>query len=109
MAKAKVYDPLDGVTTKSTKDELMERLRKAAAALRRQDRESKSQLQQIEDRIRAKGAVKPETLKQAIVSATEDEWVAAVEFLEEFDDLLPTALQRLVIGGQVLLGRVQGD
>lgn len=101
----KVLDPMEGVTTKTTKEELMERLRNAAAALRRNDRKQKAALQEIEDRIRAKGVRTPEMLKQVIVSATEDEWKESIEFLEEFDDLLPVPLQRLVVGGHVLLGQ----
>lgn len=100
-----IYDPMEGVSTRSTKEDLMERLRKAGAALRRQDRSKKAALQEIEDRIRAKGVRTPESLKQVIVSATEDEWKESIEFLEEFDDLLPVPLQRLVVGGHVLLGQ----
>lgn len=98
------YDPMEGVSSKTTKEELMERLRKAGAALRRVDRAHKARLQEVEDRVRAKGAREPEMLKQVIVSATEDEWKESIEFLEEFDDLLPVPLQRLVVGGHVLLG-----
>lgn len=110
MADA-IYDPLEGVTKTTKKEDLMDRLRKAAAVIRRQDREKKSRLQEIEERIRAKGAVNPDELRQAIVSATEDEWKNAIEFLEEFegtgngDNLLPVSLQRLVVGGRVLLGQ----
>lgn len=85
----------------------MERLRKAAAALRRQDRTTKARLQEIEDRLRAKGAVQTEDLKQVIVSATEAEWNESIEFLEEFEELLPVGLKRLVVGGRVLLGQIE--
>src|SRR5258707_1170151 len=95
----KVYDPMDGVSTKTTKEDMMDRLRKAAAALRRNDRSQKAALQEVEDRIRAKGAPAQEELRQVIVSATADEWKESIEFLEEFDDLLPVPLQRLVVGG----------
>lgn len=100
-----VNDPLEGVTTKTTKEELMSRLKDAGALLRRLDRSGKADLQAIEDRLRAKGTKPHDDLKQVIVSATEQEWKESVEFLEEFADLLPTPLQRLVIGGRVLLGQ----
>lgn len=108
--KEDIYDPLEGVTTKTTKEDLMDRLRKAAAVIRRQDRKKKSRLQEVEERIRAKGSVQPELLIKVICSATEEEWQATVEFLEEFegtasDNLLPVGLQRLVQGGRVLLGQ----
>lgn len=102
------YDPLEGVSTKTTKEELMNRLREAAAKLRIADRTQKAKLQEIEDRLRAKSAgTAPEALRQVIVSATTEEWVTSVEFLEEFGDLLPPPLARLVIGGRVLLGQVE--
>ena len=106
------FDPMDGVTPKTTKEDLMDRLRRAAAELRKSDRRRKASLQEVEDRIRAKAAdgLAPEILCQVIVSATESEWKESIEFLEEFEDpkdgttLLPTPLQRLVVGGHVLLG-----
>lgn len=103
---AALYDPMEGVTTKTTKEELMERLRKAAAALRKTDRSQKAVLQEIEDRLRAKGAINTADLRQVIVSATDQEWNESIEFLEEFEDILPVPLKRLVIGGRVLLGQI---
>jgi hypothetical protein len=100
-------DPLEGVTPKTTKEELMGRLKDAAAAIRKGDRQHKADLQAVEDRIRAKyagTAHEHEVLRQVIISATTEEWKESVEFLEEFTDLLPVPLQRLVMGGRVLLG-----
>lgn len=102
---SKPYDPMEGVTSKSTKEDLMERLRRAAAALRRADRSQKARLQEIEERLRAKGEVTQEHLKFVIVGATEPEWQDSIEFLEEFEEMLPIALQRQVLGGRVLLGQ----
>lgn len=99
----KVWDPLDGVTAKTTKEDLMDRLRKAATALRRDDRTRKASLNEIEARLRAKGSYQGADLKQVICSGTEAEWKESIEFLEEFGDLLPAGLQRLVTGGRVLL------
>lgn len=105
----KTHDLLDGITDRSTKPELMERLRDGAALLRRSDRQRKARVQEIEDRIRAKGTVNTAVLQQVIVSASDEEWKEAIEFLEEFDDLLPISLQRLVLGGRTLLGQIAAE
>lgn len=83
----------------------MKRLRDLATQLRRQDRDRKTSLTEIEDRLRAKGAQRSVELHQVIISSTNDEWKETVEFLEEFEaeDLLPIPLQRLLIGGHTLL------
>lgn len=100
----KVYDPLEGVTAETKKDELMERLRRAAAMLRREDNQNKKRVAEIEDRLRAKyDGQSREQLKSAIVSQTEAEWKELVEFLEEFEDLLPVGGLRIVQGGRILL------
>lgn len=104
----KPYDPLDGVNTKTGKDELMERLRKASAWIRRHENGQKKQLAEVEERLRAKGQASgdPERLKQAIISSTEEEWTELIEFLEEFEDLAPILAQRIIIGGRMLLGQI---
>lgn len=100
----KAYDPLEGVSAKTTKDDLMERLRRAAALLRREENQKKKRVAEIEDRLRAKyDGQTNEPLKSAIVSQTEAEWKELVEFLEEFEDLLPVGGLRIVQGGRVLL------
>lgn len=105
----KPFDPLEGVNTKTTRTELMDKLRKTAALLRRQDNQKKKQLAEIEDRIRAKreasGATQEE-LRQSIFSMTDPEWVELIEFLEEFEDLAPIGARRLIAGGRVLLGQI---
>lgn len=105
------YDPMEGVNTKTPKEELMERLRKAAAALRKQDRTKKAKLAEIEQRLREKGAQRQERLVQVIASATPDEWKEAISFLEDFEaeGLLPVSLQRLAVGGRVLLGQIEAS
>lgn len=100
------YDPMEGVSTKTTKEELMDRLRRAGVALRKNDRQRKAALQEVEDRIRAKGLPPAADLQQVIVTATEEEWKESIDFLEEFDDLLPIPLQRLVVGGHALQGQI---
>lgn len=109
MTKAKAFDPLEGVTPKTTKDELVDRLRKAATALRKGDRQRKATLQEIEDRLRAKAAGGDNAdLMQVVGVASAAEWADAIEFLEEFEDdgLLPVALERFLVGGRTLLGLI---
>lgn len=103
------YDPTEGVTVTTTKDELKERLRKAAATIRGLDRKRAHDLQEIEDRLVAKRE-NMTPLMQCVFNATEEEWEDALSFLEEFEvkALLPTALERLAIGGRTLLGKT-GD
>lgn len=107
-ATGEIYDPMEGVTGKTTKEDLLERLRKASAALRRNDRQQKARLQEIEERLKAKGMTQPEELRQVICSATTEEWKQTIAFLEEFENegLLPIPLQRLAIGGRVLLNQI---
>lgn len=100
---AKAWDPLEGVSAKTTKDDLMARLRKAATALRKEDRTRKSGLQEIEERLKAKGQVPRDNLRQVIASATISEWNETIQFLEELEAYLPVGLQRLLMGGKVLL------
>src|SRR5690349_2766038 len=98
-----VFDPTYGITDTTSREELLERLRKAATALRVGDRQKKARLQEIEDRLRAKGAANGADQLRVIATGSEAEWTEAIEFLEEFDDLLPPMLSRLVVGGRMLL------
>lgn len=105
----KPFDPLEGVTTKTTKDELMEILRKTAALLRRGENQKKKRLAEIEDRITKKreaAGTTTQELRQAIFSMSDPEWTETIEFLEEFEDLAPVGVQRLIVGGRVLLGQI---
>lgn len=111
MARAATAsDPLEGVTSKTTKDELMERLRKAAAALRRDAKQKRKRLDEVEDRLAAKREASigsyGQELRQAIFSMTDEEWTELIEFLEEFEDLSPVGVRRLIVGGRILLGQI---
>lgn len=96
-------DILDGITAKTTKEELMSRLRSAATMLRKGDRAKQTKLAEIEERLRNMNQSSAIELRQVIVSAPDSDWDETIKFLEEFDDLLPTPLQRILIGGRVLL------
>ncbi len=98
-------DPLEGISEKSTKSEMLRRMNELADLVRGHEKQRTGKLAEIEDRVRAKykpGDV-PE-LHNVILSATIEEWADAIDFLENFEDLLPTALARVRQGGRLLLG-----
>lgn len=104
------FDPMEGVVGSTTKDELRNRLSRAAAVIRQQRRRRRADMQDVEDRLAAKGE-NTTPLMQCVFSATEDEWEETLAFLEEFEvmALLPTSLERLLIGGRQLLGKDAGN
>lgn len=98
-------DPLEGITEKTTKVDMLKRLNELADKLRGYERKRTGRLAEIEDRVRAK--YKPGELPElhnVIISATIDEWADVIDFLEQFEDLLPLALDRVRAGGRILLG-----
>lgn len=97
-------DPLEGITEKSPKAKMLERLNELADRLRDHGRERTGRLAEIEARVRDK--YKPGELPELhniVFTATDDEMKEAIVFLEEFEDVLPTALARLRAGGRNLL------
>lgn len=103
-------DPLEGITDKTTKAEMLKRLNDVADRLRGIERERTGKLGEIEERVRAK--YKPGDLPELhsiVFMATDPEMKESILFLEEFEDVLPTALQRLRQGGRLLLNDDQQD
>lgn len=97
-------DPLEGISDKSTKADMLKRLNEVADRLRGIEKERTGRLGEIEARVRAK--YKPgevPALHNVVFTGTDAEMKEAVVFLEEFEDVLPTALQRLRQGGRELL------
>lgn len=101
-AKTQADELLEGID-KLDKSELATRLRRAGQLLKKVDKEQQDRVTAIEERVKAKRKVSPEKLRQVIVNSTEAEWKETVEWLEQWDDLLPIPLQRLLVGGKVLL------
>ncbi len=93
---------LEGVTAKTTKDELLKRLRSAARKLAGYEDERVKRMQEIEEKVRA--SLKPVTLKTVMCTSTPDEWRAAAEFLGEFEGYLPSALARIQEGAREASG-----
>lgn len=98
-------DLLGDITEKSTKADMLKKLNELADMVRSHEKKRTGRLGEIEKRVREKykpGDV-PE-LHNAIVSATVEEWQTMVDFLGEFEDILPAALARIRQGGTLLLG-----
>lgn len=111
---ADIQDPVEGVTTRTTKDEMLGRLRQASkdlltlkSKLSKQETTRLDRLQEIEQRVQKKYASRPTTTVQnVIVSGTVEELTDTAEFLDEFGrEILPVMLQRLSIGLDALLKR----
>lgn len=96
---------LEGVDENTTRVELLRRLREAAEKLHVREDSRVGKLQEIEERVRKSYAGTQEPLLQIIATASEKEWAAAVDFLENFAELLPVALLRLHDGAKGALGR----
>lgn len=89
---------LEGVTTKTTKADLLSRLRKAAKQIAGYEDENARRMQEIEEKVRS--SLKPVTLKTVMISSTPEEWQEAVDFLENFDGYLPSSLARVREGAK---------
>lgn len=102
---------LEGITTKTTKEDLTIRLRKAVTLARKTERQKMTRLQEIEERLRAQVTDVPnDELRQVIINGSTDDWREMEKFLSEFHTpeptLLPPALQRILVGARVMLGDV---
>jgi hypothetical protein len=97
-------DPLEGISDKTSKADMLKRLNELADKLRDIAKARTGKLGEIEARVREKykPGEMPE-LHNVVFTATDDEMKEAVSFLEEFEDVLPTALARLRQGGRQLL------
>lgn len=100
---------LDDVTADTPRNVLLAKLREAAAQLFERSDKKVAELQEIEERVRAKYANRNEALVQIIATSTEAEWSDAVDFLENFKDMLPVALYRVHDGAKTALGRQDAD
>lgn len=89
---------LEGVTPKTTKADLMKRLRDAAKKIAGYEDQNAAKMQEIEERVRA--SLKPVELRTVMISSTPEEWGEAVDFLENFDGYLPSSLARVREGAK---------
>lgn len=89
---------LEGVTAKTTKDDLLKRLRKAAKLIAGYEDENVARMAEIEEKVRA--SIKPVTVKTVMCSSTPEEWSEVVDFLDNFDGYLPSSLVRIREGAK---------
>lgn len=89
---------LEGVTAKTTKDDLLKRLRKAAKLIAGYEDEHVARMQEIEEKVRA--SLKPVEVKTVMCSSTAEEWGDVVDFLDNFDGYLPSSLVRIREGAK---------
>jgi hypothetical protein len=89
---------LEGVTTKTTKDDLLKRLRKAAKLIAGYEDANVAKMQEIEEKVRS--SLKPVTVKTVMCSSTPQEWAEVVDFLDNFDGFLPSSLVRIREGAK---------
>ena len=102
-------DYLAGIDEKTTRSELIERLKKATEANRAETVERADRLVALEKEIRSKwSGMSTEPLLQIIVQGTEAELTEALEFMSDLEDVLPATLQRLLVGSRTLLANGNG-
>lgn len=89
---------LDGITERTTKADLLGRLREAAKKISGFEDENAAKMQELEERVRA--SLKPTSVKTLMVSSTPEEWTEAVDFLDNFDGYLPSSLARVREGAK---------
>jgi len=89
---------LEGINEKSTKAELLERLRTGAKEIAGFSDERVKRMIEIETQLRSQ--MNPVALRKVIVSATKEEWAETVDFLENFQDYLPSTLARVLEGAK---------
>lgn len=89
---------LEGISQKTTKAELLDRLRKAAKKIGVYEDEDAKRMQELEEKVRA--TLKPIKLVTVMCSSTPEEWKETVDFLENFKGYLPSSLARIREGAK---------
>lgn len=100
MAETFTGDPREGITTKTTKAEMMERLNKLADMFESQQKKDRNKLAKMQKDLRKKwaGRATQSSLLSVVLSGTDEEWKETLEFLEDAQELVPEPLRRLLIG-----------
>lgn len=98
---------LEGITERTTKADMLKRLREGAKKLAGYEDQRVARMQEIEEKVRA--SLKPVTLKKVIITSTPEEWKDAAAFLEEFEGYLPSALARIQEGAREAAGLTTSD
>ena len=98
-------DVLAGITDKTTKADLLSRLRDAARRLHGQEDDRVARMQEIEETVRAKFSGTQVTVKSVTLMSTEEEFSEMIDFLENFTDIMPIAMHRLLAGAKAVTGK----
>lgn len=93
-------DILAGITEKSTKAELLSKLREAARRLAGREDDRIARMQELEERVRAKFAGNTPDLRSVTIMGTPEEYTEMVDFLENFEDIMPVAMHRILAGAK---------
>jgi hypothetical protein len=96
---------LDDIDERTPRAKLYAKLRELAAIVSKKDDEKLKRFQKLEEDVRRRYAGKQLNLVQVIATSTDEEWGDAVDFMENFDDVLPVALFRVYDGARSALGR----
>ena len=105
MTQTMTTDPLEGVDENTPRAELLRRLREAAKERFQAQDDRVAKMQQIEEDVRRRWSGREANLVQIIATSTEEEWGDAIDFLANFDDIIPVALYRVYDGARSALGR----
>jgi transcriptional/translational regulatory protein YebC/TACO1 len=68
------------------------------------DDERLAKMQEIEERIRAAFQPRDINLRSVTLMSTEEEFTELIDFLENFEDIMPVAMHRLLLGARAATG-----
>jgi hypothetical protein len=91
---------LEGIDNKTTKAELLDRLKSLADKLHAGDGGTTTRLAEVEKRVRAKRSGTDHDLRTVMITASPAEWREVEDFLDDFEDLLPVGLARIHEGSR---------
>lgn len=108
-------DILEGVNEKSRRADLFGRLREASKRIakledaatkaeRKSNDERVAKMQEIEERIRSSFQRADVDLRSITLMSTEAEFAELIDFLENFEDIMPIAMHRLLAGAKAVTG-----
>jgi|SRR4051794_26887061 len=109
MAKTKsegqIPDFLEGVNERTTKAVLLDKLREAARWRAGAEDDRVKRLQEIEERVRAQFGPSDVELRSVTLKSTPEEFEEMIDFLDNFQDIMPIAMKRLLAGALSVVGR----
>lgn len=92
---------MEGINSKSDRKTLMSRLQEAD--------EQMTKIQKIAQVRRKWLATNPQEQHSVVITASEQDWLEALEFLHDLRDVAPEALVRLYNGGRTMFSQQIAD